>query len=113
MECCPTLLIRTDDKHHRGFTSDACGKLLCPAEWRWEDPVYVVIQVRHLHDVDISSSVKAGIHDRTTAYIVSENSWPSFMYENYEADTKNVECSLFRSRLLVMVRGLDFFALEN
>ncbi|KAG1894151.1 uncharacterized protein F5891DRAFT_985269 [Suillus fuscotomentosus] len=85
IECCPTPLIRTDDKHHRGFMSDACGKLLCPAEWRWEDPV-----------------VKAGIRDRTTAFIVSENSWPSFMYENYEADTKNLERGLFKSKLLVM-----------
>ncbi|KAG1779364.1 hypothetical protein EV702DRAFT_1195327 [Suillus placidus] len=85
MECCPTPLIRTDDKHHRGFTSDACGKLLCPAELRWEDPV-----------------IKAGIRDRTTTYIVSKNSWPSFMYENYEADIKNLEHGLFKSRLLVM-----------
>lgn len=65
--------------------SDACGKLLCPAEWRWEDPI-----------------VKAGIRDRTTAFIVSENSWPSFMYENYEADTKNLERGLFKSKLLIM-----------
>ncbi|KAG1846952.1 hypothetical protein C8R48DRAFT_598315 [Suillus tomentosus] len=90
IECCPTPLIRTDDKHHRGFVSDACGKLLCPAEWRWEDPV-----------------VKAGIRDRTTAFIVSENSWPSFMYENYEADTKNLERGLFKSKLLLItLQGL-------
>ncbi|KAG1720451.1 uncharacterized protein EDB91DRAFT_1021702, partial [Suillus paluster] len=87
IEYCPTPLIRTDDKHHRGFASDACGKLLCPAEWRWEDP--------------------AGIHDRTIAFIVSENSWPSFMYENYEADAKNLERSLFKSRLLLIaLQGL-------
>ncbi|KAG1734373.1 uncharacterized protein EDB91DRAFT_1084038 [Suillus paluster] len=85
IEYCPTPLIRTDDKHHRGFASDACGKLLCPAEWRWEDPV-----------------VKAGIHDRTIAFIISENSWLSFMYENYEADAKHLERGLFKSRLLVM-----------
>ncbi|KAG2124317.1 hypothetical protein BD769DRAFT_1358979 [Suillus cothurnatus] len=85
IECCPTPLIRTNDKHHRGFMSDACGKLLCPAEWRWEDPV-----------------VKAGVRDRTTAFIVSENSWPSFMYENYEADSKNLERGLFKSKLLLI-----------
>jgi hypothetical protein len=53
------------------------------------------------------SSVKAGIRDRTTAFIVSENSWPSFMYENYEADANNLERGLFKSRLLVMVSGLN------
>ncbi|KAG1878466.1 hypothetical protein C8R48DRAFT_589840, partial [Suillus tomentosus] len=85
IECRPPSLIRIDDKHHRGFVNDACGKLLCPAEWRWEDPV-----------------VKAGIRDRTTTFIVSENSWPSFMYENYQADIKNLESGLFKSRLLIM-----------
>ncbi|KAG2117549.1 hypothetical protein BD769DRAFT_1672589 [Suillus cothurnatus] len=84
-EYCPTPLIRSDDKHHRGFVSDACGKLLCPAEWCWDDPL-----------------VRAGIRDRTTAFIISENSWPSFMYENYEADAKNLECGLMKSKLLVM-----------
>lgn len=85
IECHPTTLIKPDDKHHRGFANDACGKLLCPAEWRWDDPI-----------------VRAGIRDRTTAFIVSENSWPSFMYENYQADPKNLERGLMKSKLLVM-----------
>ncbi|KAG1894180.1 uncharacterized protein F5891DRAFT_985294 [Suillus fuscotomentosus] len=74
IECRPPSFLRADHKHHRGFVNDACGKLLCPAEWCWEDPV-----------------VRAGIRDRTTAFIVSENSWPMFMYENYEAHAKNLE----------------------
>ncbi|KAG1906564.1 uncharacterized protein F5891DRAFT_975339 [Suillus fuscotomentosus] len=85
IECRPPSFLRADDKHHRGFVNDACGKLLCPAEWCWEDPV-----------------VRAGICDHTTAFIVSENSWPMFMYENYEADAKNLERGLFKSKLLVM-----------
>ncbi|KIK31905.1 hypothetical protein CY34DRAFT_102531, partial [Suillus luteus UH-Slu-Lm8-n1] len=85
IECHPTTLIRSDDKHHRGFVSDACGRLLCPAEWSWEDPV-----------------VRAGIRDRTIAFIVSENSWPSFMYENYKADAANLEHGLMKSKLLIM-----------
>jgi hypothetical protein len=56
----------------------------------------------------MSSSVRAGIRDRTTAFIVSENSWPLFMYDNYEADAENLECGLFKSKLLVMVSGLIF-----
>ncbi|KAG1819464.1 hypothetical protein DFJ58DRAFT_673314, partial [Suillus subalutaceus] len=85
IECHLTTLIRTNNKHHRGFVSDACGRLLCPAEWCWEDPV-----------------IRTGICDRTIAYIVSENSWPSFMYENYKADANNLECGLMKSRLLIM-----------
>ncbi|KAG1770349.1 hypothetical protein EV702DRAFT_978065, partial [Suillus placidus] len=87
----PTPLIRTDDKHHRGFVSDACGELLCPTEWCWDDPV-----------------VKAGICDRTTTFIVSENSWLSFMYENYDADPNNLECGLMKSKLLIMASSLIF-----
>ncbi|KAG1847314.1 hypothetical protein DFJ58DRAFT_730196 [Suillus subalutaceus] len=85
IECNPTPLIRTDDKHHQGFINDASGKLLCPSEWCWEDPV-----------------VRAGIRDCTTTFIVSENLWPSFLYETYKADTTNLECGLFKSKLLVM-----------
>ncbi|KAG1811596.1 hypothetical protein EV424DRAFT_1542475 [Suillus variegatus] len=81
----PTPLIKTNDKHYRGFANNACGKLLCLAEWSWEDLV-----------------IRAGIRDRTTAFIVSENSWPLFMYQNYEADSDDLEHNLMKSKLLVM-----------
>ncbi|KAG2061149.1 hypothetical protein BDR06DRAFT_871400 [Suillus hirtellus] len=81
----PTPLISTNDKHHRGFVNDTCGKLLCPAEWCWDDP-----------------AVKAGIRDRMTAFIISENSWPLFMYQNCAADAGNLEHGLMKSKLLVM-----------
>ncbi|KAG1730492.1 hypothetical protein EDD22DRAFT_788685 [Suillus occidentalis] len=81
----PNPLISASDKHHRGFVNDICGKLLCPAEWCWDDPV-----------------VKAGIQDHMTAYIVSENSWPLFMYQNCAAIAGNLEHGLMKSTLLVM-----------
>ncbi|KAG2096308.1 uncharacterized protein F5147DRAFT_778356 [Suillus discolor] len=96
IECNATPLIRTDDKHHRGFVHNACSKLLCPAEWRWGDPI-----------------VKAGIRDCTTSFIVSENSWPAFMYEDYQADAKNLECGLFKSKLLVMGFKAIFTSLSS
>jgi hypothetical protein len=27
-----------EDKHCRGFVSDACGRLLCPTEMDWNNP---------------------------------------------------------------------------
>jgi hypothetical protein len=100
----PIPLISAGDKHRRGFVSDICGKLLCPAEWSWEDPVYVWPRWSSLLDVaDMQSSIRAGIRDRTTAFIVSENSWPLFMYQNCEADANNLEHGLMKSKLLVMV----------
>lgn len=52
-------------------------------------------------------SVRAGIRGRTTSFIVSENSWPAFMYENYEANAENLEHGLMKSKLLVMVSDLS------
>ncbi|KAG2743787.1 hypothetical protein P692DRAFT_201722837 [Suillus brevipes Sb2] len=81
----PTPLIKPHDKYSRGFVSDICGKLLCPAEWDWSQ-----------------DSVKAGIRDRTTEYIISENSWPSFVYENYQVNSNDLEEGFLKSRLLVL-----------
>ncbi|KAG1720565.1 hypothetical protein EDD22DRAFT_962791 [Suillus occidentalis] len=81
----PTPLIKPHDKHSRGFVSDICGKLLCPAEWDWSQ-----------------DSVKAGIRDRTTEYIISENSWPLFVYENYQVNSNDLEEGFLKSRLLVL-----------
>jgi hypothetical protein len=30
-------LLKLDDKHSRGFAHDACGQLLCPSEWDWNN----------------------------------------------------------------------------
>ncbi|KAG2048997.1 hypothetical protein BDR06DRAFT_867048, partial [Suillus hirtellus] len=84
-EFCPFLLIKPNDKYSCGFANDICGKLLCPAEWNWDQ-----------------NSVKAGIYNRTSEYIVSENSWPLFVYENYQVNSNNLEEGFLKSRLLVM-----------
>ncbi|KAG2111813.1 hypothetical protein BD769DRAFT_1364792 [Suillus cothurnatus] len=87
----PSRLLKSDDKHSRGFVHDVCGKLLCPAEWDWH-----------------SDSVKAGIRDRTVDYIVSENSWPLFVYEDYSINPDNLEQGLFRSKVLVQAFKATF-----
>lgn len=51
-------------------------------------------------------SVKAGIRERTMDYIVSENSWPLFVYENYVVSSSDLEQGLFKSRILVQVSTL-------
>ncbi|KAG2122509.1 hypothetical protein BD769DRAFT_1389599 [Suillus cothurnatus] len=58
--------------------------LLCPAEWDWNN-----------------NRVKAGIRDRTLDFIVSENSWPLFLYESYVVNPNNLEQGLFKSKILV------------
>ncbi|KAG2103973.1 hypothetical protein BD769DRAFT_1361418 [Suillus cothurnatus] len=80
----PNPLVDPEDKFCRGFTNDACGRLLCPTELDWNDP-----------------TVKAGIRDRVDGYVVTEMSWPAFLYAGYTADQDNLEEGLFKSKLLV------------
>ncbi|KAG2744187.1 hypothetical protein P692DRAFT_201869525 [Suillus brevipes Sb2] len=61
----------------------------------------------HSQDSILSGLTKAyialaGIRDRTTEYIVSENSWPLFVYENYRVNSGDLEEGFLKSRLLVL-----------
>ncbi|KAG1855217.1 hypothetical protein DFJ58DRAFT_841222 [Suillus subalutaceus] len=69
-------LVDPDDKHSRGFINDACGKLLCPAELDWNSPI-----------------TKAGIQDRSEGYIVTDLSFPAFLYEKYTANLENLDAN--------------------
>ncbi|KAG1830609.1 hypothetical protein EV424DRAFT_1343509 [Suillus variegatus] len=73
-----------EDKYSRRFVNDACGKLLCPTELDWDNPI-----------------IRAGIRDRADGCIVTEMSWPTFLYEKYTADQDNLEEGLFKSTLLI------------
>ncbi|KAG2755368.1 hypothetical protein P692DRAFT_20717610 [Suillus brevipes Sb2] len=80
----PNPSIDPDDKTCRGFVNDACGRLLCPTELDWSNPI-----------------VRSGIRDRAEGYVVTEMSWPAFMYHKYTADPDNLEEGLFKSSLLI------------
>ncbi|KAG2085071.1 hypothetical protein BD769DRAFT_1374554, partial [Suillus cothurnatus] len=87
----PSSLLKSNEKQLCGFAHDICGMLLCPAEWDWCD-----------------DRVKAGIHDRTSDYIVSENSWPLILYEKYSVNRNNLEHGLFKSKILVQAFKATF-----
>ncbi|KAG2742716.1 hypothetical protein P692DRAFT_201681343, partial [Suillus brevipes Sb2] len=80
----PDPLVDPDDKHSRGFTNDACGRLLCPSELDWND-----------------SAVKAGIRNRADGYIVTDLSFPAFVYEKYTANPEDLEEGLFKGKILL------------
>ncbi|KAG2130269.1 hypothetical protein DEU56DRAFT_740807 [Suillus clintonianus] len=84
LELNPTPPVDPDDKHCRGFINDACGKLLCPAELNWSNPL-----------------VKAGIRDRSEGYVVTELSFPAFVFEKYTANPDNLEEGLFKGKILI------------
>ncbi|KAG1726995.1 hypothetical protein EDD22DRAFT_961325 [Suillus occidentalis] len=73
-----------EEKHYHGFVDDTCGKMLCPTELDWNDP-----------------TVRAGIRDHTDGHVVTEMSWPAFLYHKYTADPNNLEEGLFKSALLL------------
>ncbi|KAG1774371.1 hypothetical protein EV702DRAFT_928289, partial [Suillus placidus] len=80
----PNPPVDMDDKHTRGFTNDGCGKLLCPAELDWNNP-----------------AVRAGIRDRAEGYIVTDLSYPAYLYEKYTANSDNLEEGLFKGKILL------------
>ncbi|KAG2117454.1 hypothetical protein DEU56DRAFT_919058 [Suillus clintonianus] len=69
---------------YSGFINDACGRLLCPAELDWNIP-----------------AVKAGIRDRSEGYVVTDLSFPAFLYENYTANPDNLEEGIFKGKILL------------
>ncbi|KAG1725947.1 hypothetical protein EDD22DRAFT_750840, partial [Suillus occidentalis] len=73
-----------DDKHSCGFANDACGRLLCPAELDWNDPV-----------------VRAGIRDRSEGYVVTDLSFPTYLYDKYTANPDDLEEGFFKSKILI------------
>ncbi|KIK47177.1 hypothetical protein CY34DRAFT_9200 [Suillus luteus UH-Slu-Lm8-n1] len=80
----PDQPIDPDDKHSRGFNNDLCGRLLCPAEIDWNDPV-----------------VKAGIRNRSEGYVVTEMSFPTYLYDKYTANEDDLEEGLLKSKILL------------
>ncbi|KAG2133134.1 hypothetical protein BD769DRAFT_1665908 [Suillus cothurnatus] len=80
----PNPPIDPDDKNCHGFINDACGRLLCPTKLDWNNSI-----------------VRAGIRDHADGYVMTEMSWPAFLYKKYTADPDNLEEGLFKSSLLV------------
>ncbi|KAG1902408.1 uncharacterized protein F5891DRAFT_1186519 [Suillus fuscotomentosus] len=73
-----------DNKHSHGFINDACGRLLCLAKIDWNNPI-----------------ARAGIRDRTDGYIVTDLSFPAFLYDKYTANPDDLEEGLFKGKILL------------
>ncbi|KAG0695443.1 hypothetical protein DFH29DRAFT_814170, partial [Suillus ampliporus] len=80
----PNPPVDPDDKNCCGFVNDVCGRLLCPTELDWSNPI-----------------IRAGIRDRADGYVMMEMPWPAFLYKKYMANPDNLEEGLFKSSLLV------------
>ncbi|KAG1798377.1 hypothetical protein EV424DRAFT_1546296 [Suillus variegatus] len=49
----------------------------------------------------VNDAIRAGIRDRADGCIVTEMSWPTFLYEKYTADQDNLKEGFFKSTLLI------------
>ncbi|KAG1799428.1 uncharacterized protein HD556DRAFT_1305642 [Suillus plorans] len=80
----PVSLVDPDDKHSRGFTHDVCGRLLCPAELDWNNP-----------------EVRAGIRNCSDGHIVTDLSFPAYLYDKYTTNPDDLEEGLFKGKILI------------
>ncbi|KAG1847428.1 hypothetical protein C8R48DRAFT_543442, partial [Suillus tomentosus] len=80
----PVSLVDPDDKHSRGFAHDVCGRLLCPAELDWDNP-----------------EVRAGIRNRSDGHIVTDLSFPTYLYDKYTTNPDDLEEGLFKGKILI------------
>ncbi|KAG1721057.1 hypothetical protein EDB19DRAFT_1898377 [Suillus lakei] len=69
----PNPPVDADDKNLHGFTNDVCGRLL----------------------------LRSGIRDRSDGYIVTDLSFPVFLYERYTANPEDLEEGLFKGKILL------------
>ncbi|KAI9570979.1 hypothetical protein HD554DRAFT_2241052 [Boletus coccyginus] len=73
-----------DDKSGRGFYNDSTGRLLCPVDYDWNDTTH-----------------RQNIHELHPDFLVSAQSWPTFLYAGYHFDPQEPSKGLFKGEILV------------
>ncbi|KAG1759764.1 hypothetical protein EDD22DRAFT_782140, partial [Suillus occidentalis] len=80
----PNPVIQGQNKICRGFNNNATGRLICPVDYDWNDPI-----------------VQQGIRDYHPDYRVTAHSWPAFVYKDEAYDPLNPTKGLFQGTLLL------------
>lgn len=57
----------------------------------------------HLSQLLLFTSVQAGIRDRSEGYVVTDLSFPAFLYEKYTANPDDLEEGIFKGKILLQV----------
>jgi hypothetical protein len=95
--------LRANSKDERGLENDNTGRLLCPSEYSWDDPACVAFSLAYVNLLISLGRVRAKIREGHADFLVTADSWPMFLYEDYTCDTNDFEHGLFRSKLLLKV----------
>ncbi|KIK37845.1 hypothetical protein CY34DRAFT_25864 [Suillus luteus UH-Slu-Lm8-n1] len=80
----PNPVIQGQNKIGRGFNNNATGRLICPVDYDWNDPI-----------------AQQGIRDYHPDYRVTTHSWPAFVYKDETYDPQNPTNGLFQGTLLL------------
>ncbi|KAG0693127.1 hypothetical protein DFH29DRAFT_881706 [Suillus ampliporus] len=88
--------VNPNDKHSHGFTNDVCGRLLCSAKLDWNDPV-----------------VRVGIQDHPEGHVVTDLSFPTYLYEKYTTNPDNLKKGFFKSKILIQEYKAVFISLSS
>ncbi|KAN0086209.1 hypothetical protein V8E55_007343 [Tylopilus felleus] len=80
--CDPPLTMH--DKSGQGFYNDTTGRLLCPVDYDWNDKIHW-----------------RNICDLHPHFLVTAQSWPSFLYAGGQFDPDDPSKGLFKSEILV------------
>ncbi|KAG2357281.1 hypothetical protein BDR07DRAFT_1490891 [Suillus spraguei] len=75
-----------DNKHSHGLTHDVCGRLLCSAKLDWNNP-----------------EVRAGIRNCSDGYIMTNLSFPAYLYDKYTSNPDDLEEALFKGEILIQI----------
>ncbi|KAF8835056.1 hypothetical protein BDN67DRAFT_913681, partial [Paxillus ammoniavirescens] len=78
----PEPALEARNKSGRGFYHNTTAWLLCPVDYNWSDAEY-------------------NIHNFHPDYLVTADSWPTFLYKNEQYNPENPSKRIFKNTLLV------------
>jgi hypothetical protein len=90
-------------KCDRGFVHNHTGQLLCPSEFDWARDEYVHNTHCPFPTVLTDLRVRKNIREGHPNFMVTAQSWPTFLYKNLTVDKNDFEKGLFKSSLLLRV----------
>jgi hypothetical protein len=100
--------IRRNNKSERGFNHETTGFLLCPTEYDWANPEYVMPHNKLYFDIPhLWSRVKRQL--QSFELPVKGDQWPIFLYRDYSYNRDKPWEGLLRSTILVQVSFVASF----
>ena len=107
------LLLDANCRKNRGIAHDTTGQLLCPAEFDWDNLVWVIDHSAQPNDLISIRSIRAKLRafDEDFDWLSSYHS--RCFYTNYKPDMTQLESGYLKSTLLIKVRCFSLFVFHT